>query len=57
MVVVVVVVAAADVMEEVDIVEAAVAVVVEVSSICPPFAPVPSADGTNKDVGRRFHLF
>ncbi len=51
------VVVAAGVMEEVDIVEAAVAVVVEVSSICPPFTPVPSADGTNKDVGRRFRLF
>jgi hypothetical protein len=22
-----------------------------------PFSPVPSADGTNKAVGRRFHLF
>jgi len=50
------VVVVADMEEVVDTEEAVVAVVDEVSSnICP--SPVPSADGTNKVVGRRFHLF
>lgn len=49
--------AVAAAMEEVvDTEEDAVVAVVEVSQICTLF-PCSIADGTNKDAGRRFHLF
>jgi hypothetical protein len=46
---------AAVVMEE-DVADMVVAEAV-VSHICTLSPPVPSADGTNKDAGRRLHLF
>jgi hypothetical protein len=44
-------------MVEVDTVEAEEADVVSSIMSFNNTSPVPSADGTNKDVGRRFHLF
>ncbi len=52
-----VVAAAVDAMEVADSVEVVVEDVVVVSQLCSLKSPVPSADGTNKADGRRFHLF